>query len=70
MDALKEKVNADLSSSFETSDEMSEKIYIIPPKRIRYLSEIADNNRDYDQWVESQSKIAQRLYNINETIEL
>ena len=69
MDALKEKANADLSSSFETSDEMSEKIYIIPPKRIRYLSEIADNNRDYDQWVESQSKIAQRLYNINETIE-
>ena len=69
MDALKEKANADLNSGFETSDEMSEKIYIIPPKRIRYLSEIADNNRDYDQWVESQSKIAQRLYNINETIE-
>ena len=40
----------------------SEKIYIIPPKRIRYLSEIAENNRRYDKWVKEQSTLASQLY--------
>jgi methylmalonyl-CoA mutase len=40
----------------------SEKIYIIPPNRIRYLSEISENNRKYDQWVEKQVNIARRLF--------
>ena len=35
---------------------------IIPPKRVRYLSEIADNNRNYDNWVGEQCVIASRLY--------
>lgn len=43
---------------------------IIPPKRVRYLSEIADNNRTYDQWVGEQSVIASRLYQLNGTIEM
>ena len=30
------------------------KSLIIPPKRVRYLSEIAENNRAYDQWVKEQ----------------
>jgi methylmalonyl-CoA mutase len=38
-----------------------EKIFIIPPARIRYLSEISDNNRQYDQWVKDQSEIAHQL---------
>src|SRR5690606_2714207 len=28
---------------------------IIPPKRVRYLSEIAENNRSYDNWVNAQA---------------
>jgi isobutyryl-CoA mutase len=36
----------------------SEKIYIIPPSRTRYLSEISENNRQYDQWVSQQSDYA------------
>ena len=28
---------------------MSEKVFVIPPKRTRYLSEIAENNRQYDK---------------------
>jgi len=35
---------------------------IIPPRRVRYLSEIADSNRQYDRWVEEQAAIATRLY--------
>ena len=41
---------------------MSEKIYIIPPNRTRYLSEIAENNRNYKLWAEKQSAIAEKLY--------
>ena len=49
-------------SSFEITAEMSEKVYIIPPNRTRYLSEIAETCRDYDKWVSEQSAIAQQLY--------
>ena len=35
---------------------------IIPPKRVRYLSEIAETNRNYDFWVNEQSAIARKLY--------
>jgi len=40
----------------------SEKIYIIPPNRTRYLSEISENNRKYDEWVNKQVSIARRLF--------
>ncbi|HET6347490.1 MAG TPA: methylmalonyl-CoA mutase family protein, partial [Candidatus Krumholzibacteria bacterium] len=49
-------------SSLEMTDEMSEKVYIIPPNRTRYLSEIAETCRGYDRWVQEQSDIAQKLY--------
>ena len=57
-----------LNSDFEGSNEMSEKIYIIPPSRIRYLSEISENNRAYNQWVSEQSTIAQKMYGIHTSI--
>ena len=58
------KTEADFESKFAASDEMSEKIFIIPPKRVRYLSEISENNRSYDQWVEKQAMIAEELYQL------
>ncbi|MBK8956644.1 MAG: cobalamin-dependent protein [Saprospiraceae bacterium] len=45
----------------------SEKIYIIPPSKTRYLSEISDNNRHYDHWVEKQAHVASHLYALNQT---
>jgi methylmalonyl-CoA mutase len=42
---------------------------IVPPKRVRYLSEIAENNRAYDKWVIDQSIIATKLYQIEGTID-
>ena len=69
MDILVERTEAPLKSTFEVSDEMSEKIYIIPPNRTRYLSEISENNRSYDRWVEDQSDLARRMYNLHQTIE-
>jgi methylmalonyl-CoA mutase len=44
--------------------EQSEKIYIIPPHRNRYLSEISDTIRKYNQEANNQSQIAQRLYGL------
>ena len=69
MDIIVKKTNAPLQSSFEISDEMSEKIFIIPPARTRYLSEISENNRKYDSWAKDQSAVAQKLFGIRKTIE-
>jgi methylmalonyl-CoA mutase len=65
---IKSKTTAELSTSFDRNQELSEKIYVIPPKRVRYLSEIAENNRSYNQWAKQQSEIAQKLYGIYKTI--
>ncbi len=69
MDKVVEKTGAKLSSTKTAGDEMSEKIYIIPPQRTRYLAEIAENNRSYDKWVLEQKHTAQQLYSIQLSIE-
>ncbi len=69
MNKLAEKTGAALQSNFAITDEMSEKLYIIPPHRTRYLSEIAESNRAYDKWVNEQKEIAQKLFSIHKTID-
>lgn len=69
MDMLKEKTAFELSSSFQISGEMSEKIFVIPPSRVRYLAEIAENNRAYDKWVVNQAAVAQKMYGVQQSIE-
>jgi len=69
MDRIVEHTGAELNSTFQITREMSEKIYVIPPHRTRYLSEIAENNRKYDEIAASQQEVAQRLYGIYKTIE-
>ncbi|MCB0621065.1 MAG: methylmalonyl-CoA mutase, partial [Saprospiraceae bacterium] len=65
-----DKTGADLDSSFVASREMSEKIYIIPPNRTRYLSEISENNRSYDAWVDRQVELARKLFGLKQAIDL
>lgn len=66
--ALIEKVNAKFTSldlkSYEEQN-VSEESTIIPPKRVRYLSEIVDNNKNYDKQVEEQALIAKKMYLID-----
>lgn len=69
MDKIVEKTASELKSTFQITKEMSEKIFVIPPHRTRYLSEIAENNRSYDESALSQQKVAQKLYGIFKTIE-
>ncbi|QEC62780.1 methylmalonyl-CoA mutase family protein [Mucilaginibacter ginsenosidivorans] len=47
----------------------SEKIFIIPPDRNRYLAEIVESSNTYNEWVNEQCKIAQQLYNIQGAID-
>ena len=69
MDKLVEKADSVLKSTFHISDEMSEKIFVIPPSRTRYLSEIAESNRAYDKTANEQVEVAQKLYGIYKTLE-
>ncbi len=69
MDKIVEKTSADLKSTFQITREMSEKIYVIPPHRTRYLSEIAENNRKYDEIAKTQVEVAQKLFGIYKTLE-
>jgi isobutyryl-CoA mutase len=69
MDKMVEKTGVDLKSTFQITREMSEKIFVIPPHRTRYLSEIAENNRKYDEIALTQVEVAQKLYGIFKTIE-
>ena len=49
---------------------MSEKVFIIPSKRVRYLSEISESNRGYDQWSKEQKGIAEKLYALKTSIDI
>lgn len=44
--------------------EVTDEVTIIPPKRVRYLSEIVENNRQYDANVEKQAELARKMYHI------
>lgn len=48
----------------------SEKQYIIPPARVRYLSEISEAIRRYDANVKAQSEVATKLYSLHNTEQL
>jgi len=61
----KTKINFHSTVSFTTGE--SEKIYIIPPHRVRYLSEISDSNRKYDAWAKEEAEKAALLYSLRES---
>ncbi len=70
MNTIGEKTGIIFKANSELTQDQSEKIYIIPPDRSRYLAEIAEANQHYKEWVKEQSAIAQRMYQLDGTIEL
>jgi methylmalonyl-CoA mutase len=66
---IKEKTGVEFKAGMEMTGNQSEKIYIIPPDRIRYLSEIAEANETYNEWVDKQSNIARKLYQLKGVID-
>ena len=67
MKTISETRGVDLFSHLEITDEPSKKVVIIPPARVRYLSEIAETIRTYDEWVVEQAAVAKQLYGIRQT---
>jgi methylmalonyl-CoA mutase len=64
--AVEEKTKVDFGKiEVHHIKDTTSKSLIIPPKRVRYLSEISESNRDYDKWVDEQCAIASKLYQIN-----
>lgn len=51
-----------LNLSGYVEQNVSDETTIIPPKRVRYLSEIVETNRNYDKEVENQVLIARKMY--------
>ncbi|WP_178126375.1 methylmalonyl-CoA mutase family protein [Mucilaginibacter mali] len=70
MRVIKDKTGVDLTKGAEHHEGESEKIYIIPPDRTRYLAEIAESSVAYNQWVDEQCKIAQALFQVEGTLKL
>jgi methylmalonyl-CoA mutase len=65
MHRVSEKMKVDFKVKHTSAKNTVTKSQIIPPARVRYLAEIAENNERYDEWVEEQCAVASKLYQLN-----
>lgn len=70
MNKITEKTGVKFESTLKLKIGQSEKVYIIPPDRTRYLAEIVEANQEYKNWVKEQAAIAQKMYQLKGTIDL
>ncbi|WP_432708406.1 methylmalonyl-CoA mutase family protein [Pedobacter sp.] len=70
MEKIKEKTGVDFNAQMKMTAAQSEKIYIIPPDRIRYLAEIAESSQAYNEWVDTQCTLATKLYQLKGVMKL
>ena len=70
MQKVKDKTGVDFGAVSSTVSTESEKVYIIPPDRTRYLAEIAEASQSYTDWVEKQCLLARKLYQLKGVIDL
>ncbi len=67
MNKLNEFTNGNFESTLDFDRVAKEQLTsVIPPRRVRYLSEIVETNHEYDQWAEKQAAIAQQAYALEE----
>jgi len=66
---LNDKAQLKVGDILSVDGTLANKSSVIPGSRIRYLSEISENNRMYDTWVNKQAQVAQKLYGIHKSIE-
>ena len=69
MDTVVSKTGADLVSQFTVTEAMETRRFVIPPERTRYLAEIVESSRRYDDFVAGQSALARRLYQLHGVID-
>ncbi|OWK71601.1 methylmalonyl-CoA mutase family protein [Pedobacter sp. AJM] len=70
MEQINIKTGTDFQAKMELTSDQSEKIYIIPPDRIRYLAEIAEGSQAYHEWVDKQASIARKMYQLKGVLDL
>ena len=61
--------HGDITHHAHTTDTKSQST-IIPPKRVRYLSEIAEAIYEYDENVQQQATIARKLYQLKGAVDI
>jgi len=66
---LNSRTTAHFNSQFKIADDIEQISGIIPPRRVRYLSEISESVRGYNKWASEQAAIASRLYGLHIAIE-
>ena len=65
VDALRAKTgSSQWQLAPEVAKEPGEKMFVIPPHRTRYLSEISEGIRAYNAWVDHQAEVADALYSL------
>jgi methylmalonyl-CoA mutase len=69
IDLLRERTGLDLRSNLDLTLAEPETVSVIPPQRVRYLSEISETVRKYNAWAESQSDIAQQLHSLAQSMD-
>ncbi len=71
LQAINKKMGKEyLVSQLDLQTGKSAKQFIIPPARVRYLSEISENNRAYDVWAMRQANLAAKIQALRETQEI
>jgi len=70
MDAVSARYDGKFANQMELEYGDSEKQFIIPPARVRYLSEITEESRKYNDWAESQASIAGQVQALKMSREL
>lgn len=72
--ALIGKINDKTGSQFHISEGINtlqrEKVYVVPPARVRYLAEIVENAHQYKKMALEQKAIASQLYQLEGSIAL
>ena len=69
MQTIADKTGAALWPRRTWTEGESEKIVIIPPRRVRYLAEISETIRQYNDWTAAQTAVANQLYGLQQSIQ-
>ncbi len=70
LDVIQQKTEVQFGQIKLNTSDSSEKLYIIPPQRVRYLSEISETIRGYNTFSVKQKELANSLYALKTSREL
>ena len=68
LELLNTRTSSNFTSKLLANNKESEKIYIIPPHRVRYLDEIAEEIQRYNKQTQKEAEIASQAYALKQAI--